>query len=104
MIFQLRVGLGHLATNGTVQVGGRLHRFDHSEPRARIELLTNRGQFEVDHVTELRLGILADPHRRRLAVLLDPLVGLRETYAAQVWHPNSLSFISDGLACKKAAG
>src|SRR5438128_9974950 len=103
MIFELRVGLRHLATNGTVQIGGRLHRFDHSEPRARIELLTNRRQFEVDHVTELRLGILADPHGRRLSILLDPLVGLREAHAAQVCHPNSLSFISDEAACKRAA-
>src|SRR5256885_1340815 len=104
MFFELRVGLRHLATNGTVQVGGRLHRFDHSKPRARTELLTNRRQFEVDHVTELRLRILADPHRRCRSVLLDPLVGLRETHAAQVWHPNSLSFTSDEAACKKAAG
>src|SRR2546421_935026 len=104
MIFELRVGLCHLATNGTVQVGSRLHRFDDPQPRARVELLTNRRQFEVDHVTELRLGILADPHRRRLSVLLDPLVGLRETHTAQVWHANSLSFTSDEAACKKAAG
>src|SRR5207245_1669780 len=65
VILELGIGLCHLATNRTVQVGGRLHRFDNAQPATGVELLTNGRQLEVDHITELRLGIFRDPHRRR---------------------------------------
>src|ERR1700674_145102 len=104
MILQFLVDLRHLAPHWAVQIGGRLHRFDHAEPGARVERLANRRQLEIDDIAELRLGIFADPHRRRVAIFLDPLVGLSELHPAQISHPNSLSFISDEAAYRKAMG
>src|SRR2546421_694775 len=49
-------------------------------------------------------GAELDDPALAVRILVDLLVGLRETHAAQVWHPNSLSFTSDEAACKKAAG
>src|ERR1700674_4731828 len=104
VILQFLVDLRPLAPNRAVEIGGRLYRFDDAKPGAGIELLPNRRQLEIDDIAKLRLGIFADPHRRRVAIFLDPLVGLSESHPAQICHPNSLSFISDEAACRKALG
>src|SRR5260370_42343701 len=79
VILQVRVDLRDLTGHRTVKIRGRLHRLDHAQPCSRSELLTNGRQLEVDDVTPLRLGTLADAHGRPVPVLPPPLARFRES-------------------------
>src|SRR2546421_10709714 len=101
MVLQFLIDVGDFAAHRTVEIGRRLDRLDDAQPAANIELLAKRRQLEIDDVAQLRLGVLGYPYGGRVTILLDPLVALAESHAAQVCHRFPLSVIWDELACKK---
>src|SRR5207247_1562841 len=74
LVDQVSVHFDHFARDRRVQVRCGFDRLDDPEGLARLDLVADFGQLDIDDVTELVLGKRGDANHELLAVGLDPLV------------------------------
>src|SRR6185312_3057009 len=65
------VDLDHLAADRCVHIRRRLHRLDHGATCARLDLVADLGQFDIDQVAQQALGVIGNADARAPA-FLDP--------------------------------
>jgi hypothetical protein len=70
------VGLDHVAGYGRIDLAGRLDALDHRRLVALGDGLPDIGQFHIDHVAELLLGVVGDADDPGIALDADVFVVL----------------------------